>query len=214
MKHFTGLVLSLLLGFVIPVTAEAGKSCATHDATDIKQRASKYKKIIKRYSKEYGVDSRLVTAIITTESCFKNKARSHKGAAGLMQLMPRTAKRWGIKDRHNAAQNIRGGTRYIAHLIKRFNGNIKLAVAAYNAGEGNVDKYHGIPPFKSTRKYVRNVLLVYSKLGGHKLRVKVKSSKRALKRERKHLLRNKHLKKRSHLDFNFNNLIVKQLLNS
>ena len=210
MKYFTGLVLSLLLGFVIPVTAEAGQSCATHDATDIKQRASKYRNIIKTYSKKYDVDSRLITAIITTESCFKNKARSYKGAAGLMQLMPRTAKRWGIRNRHNADQNIRCGTRYIAHLLKRFNGNVKLAIAAYNAGEGNVDKYHGIPPFRSTRNYVKNVLLVYSKLGGRKLRVKIPAFKQKSKKRRKGLQKRSHLQ----LDFKFDNPIIKQLLNS
>ena len=206
MKYFTGLVLSLLLGLSITATAKAGQSCATHNASDIKERASQYQRIINKYSKKYGVDSRLITAIITNESCFKIKARSHKGAVGLMQLMPRTAKRWGISNRRNADQNIRGGTRYIAHLIKRFNGNVKLAVAAYNAGEGNVDKYRGIPPFKNTRHYVKNVVLVYSKLGGHKLRIKVKPSKR-------NKARSKKIKyKTSKLDFSFDSAFIKRLL--
>ena len=213
MKYFTGLILTLLLGLTITATAKAGQSCATHSASDIKERASQYQRIINKYSQKYGVDSRLITAVITTESCFKNRSRSHKGAAGLMQLMPRTARRWGIRDRHNADQNIRGGTRYIAHLLKRFNGNVKLAIAAYNAGEGNVDKYRGIPPFKNTRKYVRNVLLVYSKLGGHRLRVKVKPSKRALKRRHKRSHK-RYRQKRSRLDFSFDNLVIKRLVNS
>ena len=201
MKHFTGIVLTLILSFLITATAKAGQSCATHNASDIRERASQYQKIINKYSKNYGVDSRLITAIITTESCFKTKARSHKGAVGLMQLMPRTAKRWGVRNRRSDDQNIRGGTRYIAHLINRFNGNVKLAIAAYNAGEGNVDKHNGIPPFKSTRKYVRNVVLVYSKLGGHKLRVKVKQSKRYRKRSQERAA--KRSKKMSKLDFSF-----------
>jgi len=201
MKHFTGTILTLILSFLITATAEAGQSCATHNASDIKARASEYQTTINKYSKKYGVDSRIVTAIITTESCFKTKARSHKNAVGLMQLMPKTAKRWGVSNRRSVDQNIRGGTRYIAHLIKRFNGDIKLAVAAYNAGEGNVDKYHGIPPFKNTRKYVKNVVLVYSKLGGYKLRVKVKQSKRY--RKKSQLRENERKKKVSKLDFSF-----------
>lgn len=206
MKYFTGLILSLLLSLSITATVEAGQSCATHNAADIKERASQYQRIINKYAKKYGVDSRLITAIITNESCFKIKARSHKGAVGLMQLMPKAAKRWGVKNRRSADQNIRGGTRYIAHLIKRFNGNVKLAVAAYNAGEGTVDKYRGIPPFKNTRRYVKNVVLVYSKLGGHKLRVKVKPSKRNKARAKRIQYRT------SKLDFSFDSAFIKQLL--
>ncbi len=206
MKHFTGLVLTLILGLVITATAQAGQSCATHNASDIRARASQYQKIINKYSHQYGVDSRLITAIITSESCFKIKARSHKGAVGLMQLMPRTAKRWGIKNRRNPDQNIHGGTRYIAHLLNRFNGNVKLAIAAYNAGEGNVDKHHGIPPFKSTRKYVKNVVLVYSKLGGHKLRMRAKPSKKSRTSERR------RSQKTSKLDFSFDAEIIRKLL--
>ena len=206
MKYFTGLILTLLLGLTITATAKAGQSCATHSASDIKERASQYQRIINKYSHKYGVDSRLITAIITNESCFKIKAHSYKGAVGLMQLMPKTAKRWGIKNRRSADQNIRGGTRYISHLIERFNGNVKLAIAAYNAGEGNVDKHHGVPPFKNTRNYVKNVLLVYSKLGGHQLRVRVKPSKRSKKRARKQNYRT------SKLDFSFDSTFIKRLL--
>jgi len=199
MKHFTGLVLTLILGLAISVTAQAGQSCATLDVADIKKRAIKYQPTIKRHAKRYGVDHRLITAIITSESCFKVRARSHKGASGLMQLMPKTGKRWGVKNRHSTNQNIRGGTRYIAHLIKRFRGNLRLAVAAYNAGEGNVDKYRGIPPFKETRRYVKNVIKVYRKLGGRKIRgIKVRQNKRISQAEK--------------LDFNFDSPIVKRLL--
>jgi len=199
MKHFTGLVLTLILGLAISATAQAGQSCATLDASDIKKRATKHQPMIKQHARKYGVDHRLIMAIITSESCFKTRARSHKGAFGLMQLMPKTGKRWGVKNRLSNSQNIRGGTRYIAHLIKRFNGNLRLALAAYNAGEGNVDKYRGIPPFKETRRYVRNVIKVYKKLGGRKLRgVKIKARKQVSQIDK--------------LDFSFDSLMIKQLL--
>ena len=199
MKHFTGLVLTLILGLAISATAQAGQSCATLDVADIKKRAIKHQPMIKRHATRYGVDHRLITAIITSESCFKTRARSHKGASGLMQLMPKTGKRWGVKNRHSVNQNIRGGTRYIAHLIKRFKGNVRLALAAYNAGEGNVDKYRGIPPFKETRRYVKNVVKVYRKLGGTKLRgVRIK--------------KNKRLSHADQLDFNLDRLMLKHRL--
>jgi soluble lytic murein transglycosylase-like protein len=88
--------------------------------------------------------------------------RSYAGAVGLMQLMPATAKRYGVKNRRNPAQNISGGTRYLKDLLKMFNSNLKLAVAAYNAGENAVIKYrNSIPPYRETRNYVKKVLRFY-----------------------------------------------------
>ena len=108
-------------------------------------------------AKKYGVDERLVLAVIEQESKFKNGLTSYAGAKGLMQLMPATAKALGVKNPMNAAENIDGGVRLIRDLLKQYKGNVKLALAAYNAGQGNVKKYGGIPPFKQTQTYVKEI---------------------------------------------------------
>ena len=108
-------------------------------------------------SSKYGVDEAVVRAIIHAESSFNPKARSRVGAQGLMQLMPATARRFGVEDAYEPAQNIRGGVQYLAWLLKRFDGNLTLAAAGYNAGEGAVDKYKGVPPYAETRRYVERV---------------------------------------------------------
>ena len=124
-----------------------------------------YDQIIAQAASTYGVDKGLVKAVIHTESGFNPRARSGPGAKGLMQLMPATAKRFNVDDVFDPAQNIRGGTEYLSFLLKRFN-NLELALAGYNAGEGNVDKYKGVPPFAETQDYVRRVISRYNKLYG------------------------------------------------
>jgi len=118
---------------------------------------SAYKDEIAQASRSYGVDEAVIRAIIHAESAFRPTALSRVGAQGLMQLMPATARRFGVADSYNAAQNIQGGVQYLAWLLKRFNGDLKLAAAGYNAGEGAVDKYKGVPPYKETRRYVERV---------------------------------------------------------
>ena len=110
-----------------------------------------------------GVDPRFIHAVIWQESKYKVDAESHAGAVGLMQLMPAAAERFGCEDRNDPAANIAAGTKYLRWLIKRFDGNVELALAGYNAGEGSVDKYDGIPPYKETEKYVKIISQRYGK---------------------------------------------------
>ena len=109
----------------------------------------------------YNVDEKLVLSIITSESNFKVSAMSNKDAHGLMQLIPATAERFNVKNAYSASQNIKGGVAYLRWLLSYFRGDVMLAVAAYNAGERAVDKYHGIPPYKETQAYVKKVLSLY-----------------------------------------------------
>jgi len=109
------------------------------------------------------VDPALVKAIIANESGFNANATSKVGAQGLMQLMPETAAGLGVTNSYDPAQNVMGGTKYIKGLLDRFNGDVKLAVAAYNAGPNAVEKYGGVPPYAETQNYVQNVLASYQK---------------------------------------------------
>jgi soluble lytic murein transglycosylase-like protein len=111
----------------------------------------------------WNVDPSLIKAIIANESGFNANATSNVGAQGLMQLMPTTASGLGVTDAYDPAQNVWGGTRYIRGLLDRFGGNVELAVAAYNAGPGAVEKYNGIPPYAETQNYVQNVLASFAK---------------------------------------------------
>jgi soluble lytic murein transglycosylase-like protein len=116
-----------------------------------------YKDEIAQASRTYGVDEAIIRAIIHAESAFRPTALSRVGAQGLMQLMPATARRFGVADSYNAGQNIQGGVQYLAWLLKRYGGDLRLAAAGYNAGEGAVDKYKGVPPYSETRRYVERV---------------------------------------------------------
>jgi soluble lytic murein transglycosylase-like protein len=119
--------------------------------------------VIARKGRDLGVDPRLIHAVIWQESKYKTDAESHVGAQGLMQLMPAAAKRFGCEDRSDIESNVTAGTKYLRWLLKRFDGNVTLALAAYNAGEGNVDKYEGVPPFGETQNYVRIITGRYGK---------------------------------------------------
>lgn len=112
---------------------------------------------------QYSVDPKLVLAVIQAESGFNPAALSSKNAQGLMQLIPATAERFGIRDVWNPVENIKGGTAYLHWLLRHFDGNVEWAVAAYNAGERTVEQYQGVPPYRETREYVRRILTAYQK---------------------------------------------------
>ena len=116
---------------------------------------------IREHADRHGVDPRLVQAIVQVESGYNHRAVSHKGAVGLMQLMPATAKDLEVGDRYSPEQNIRGGVAYLRQMIDLFPGRLELAIAAYNAGPTVVQKHHGVPPFRETREYVDRVLTLY-----------------------------------------------------
>lgn len=123
-----------------------------------------FDQIIQFAAQKHGISEGLIKAVMHTESGFNTNAKSPVGAQGLMQLMPATAKRFNVFNAYDPEQNIHGGAQYLSFLLKRFKGNTHLALAAYNAGEGNVQKYGGIPPFRETQDYVQRVLNRYNHL--------------------------------------------------
>lgn len=117
--------------------------------------------LIDRTAQKYGIDEKLVRALVKQESGFNPNAKSHAGALGLMQLMPSTAQGLGVKNPLDPVQNVEGGVKYLKSMLDRFNGNTILALAAYNAGPNAVKKYNGVPPYKETQNYVRSILSQY-----------------------------------------------------
>lgn len=144
-------------------------ACGSRPGVDfarVRLNTSAYGDEISAASKRYGVDEAVVRAIIHAESAFNPRALSRVGAQGLMQLMPATARRFGVGDAFDATQNIRGGVQYLAWLLKRFDGDLQKAAAGYNAGEGAVDRYKGVPPYAETRRYVERVRLLAARYRG------------------------------------------------
>jgi hypothetical protein len=148
-------------------TSTLAGSCDQQHVNVLRQKAQIYDEAITNSAIRYRINPALIKAVITAESCFRNDAQSHKGAGGLMQLIPATAKRFGVNDRFNPAENIDGGTRYLRWLLNRYGGSIPHAIAAYNAGEGRVDQYGAAVPFQETAVYSRRVLNAYNKLASN-----------------------------------------------
>ncbi|MEG0978449.1 MAG: lytic transglycosylase domain-containing protein [Oscillospiraceae bacterium] len=128
------------------------------DALNSAIKTTSFDSIFEKASNKYGVPVKLLKAVAKAESGFNANAQSKAGAQGVMQLMPATAKGLGVTDSFDAQQNIMGGAKLLSQLLNKYNGNTELALAAYNAGPGNVAKYGGIPPFKETQNYVKKVM--------------------------------------------------------
>ena len=151
---------------LIKASPQLSFSNALHEANAIQantQGAAKSQilNVVNQIADKHGVDEKLVQALIKQESGFNPKAKSKAGAMGLMQLMPSTAKNLGVQDPYNIVQNVEGGVKYLKSMLDKYNGNVILALAAYNAGPSAVDKYDGVPPYKETQNYVKNILANY-----------------------------------------------------
>lgn len=126
-----------------------------------KPKPSAFDSTILELAKEHSLEPALIKAVMHVESAFNPRAVSSAGARGLMQLMPATARRFGVRDSFHAIENINGGVKYLRWLFERFDGNLRNVLAGYNAGEGAVDQYHGVPPYRETIDYVRKVLSLH-----------------------------------------------------
>ncbi len=133
------------------------------DWRNVPLNVTAFAKHVRRAAARQHVDPALLRAVIHAESAFHTNAISRAGAEGLMQLMPATQRRFGVNDPFDPGQNIRAGARYLRKLLDMFNGNVRLAAAAYNAGENAVKKYNGVPPYNETRNYVKRVSILYSR---------------------------------------------------
>lgn len=162
---FVAVFTVVMVVFPFSANAETVRTCDQYSIKALNKKAEKYQGEIKRAAKKHKVDPELIKAVITAESCFRPSVYSCKDAGGLMQLIPSTAASFGAFDVFDPAENIDAGARYLRYLLKRYNGSVIHAIAAYNAGEGRVDKGQEeiTVPFRETRRYVGQVLAAYTK---------------------------------------------------
>ena len=167
-ENFSGMALAVShpVGLTEPSPAEpAAQAVPRPESVNSKKTAVRvktgYHAIIQQAGRRHGVEAALIQAIIMAESSYNPRAVSNRGAAGLMQLMPATADSMGVKDRFDPEHNIDGGVRYFKRMLVRFDGDTRLALAAYNAGARKVRQYNGIPPYKATRSYIAKVFKYY-----------------------------------------------------
>ena len=154
------LVGILVLPTAVPAAANGAAETAKGGAASLDR--SEVRQLINQVSLEHGVDPKLVDALVRVESSYDPRAVSRKGAMGLMQLMPDTADRLEVEDPFDPEDNVRAGVKEFSRLVDRYAGNLQLALAAYNAGEGAVARYRGIPPYSETRNYVSRILTIYT----------------------------------------------------
>jgi soluble lytic murein transglycosylase-like protein len=155
-------VTPVAVGLVVWLAAVGSAAAPAARTPASSHSRSELRELVERLSSERGLDFKLVDALVTVESGYNPGAVSHKGALGLMQLMPDTARRLDVSDPFDPEQNVRGGVRELDRLIERYSGNLQLALAAYNAGEGAVERHRGIPPYRETRDYVARVMSLYT----------------------------------------------------
>jgi soluble lytic murein transglycosylase-like protein len=139
----------------------ATASCLGLTPQSMQARAERYAPLIKKHATAHGLEPSLVSAVMRVESCYDSRAVSRSGAQGLMQLMPATAIELGVNDSFDPEQNVGGGVRYLARMFKRFGNDVRLALAAYNAGPSAVEAFADVPPFPDTQSYVMRILKLY-----------------------------------------------------